>query len=74
MVLALELALDVPVVGLPFQHSEVVTQAGFAGAKNPIDGSLLGRRRDVVLHFLNDAGVLFNADLSRARAAYWIGH
>ncbi len=45
----------------------------FAGGQNQVNGGLLDRRGDVVFHLLHDAGILFDADLSRAGAAGRIG-
>src|SRR6266478_5133606 len=72
MVLAAELGLDLPLVSLSARHAKVVISSGVTGRKNAIDGGLLGRRGDVVLHFLNHAGVLLYADLSGLRGdVHW---
>ena len=55
-------------------HSKVVIQSDSPGRKNTIDGAVLGRRSDVVLHLLNHPGVLLDADLPCFGAPGWIGH
>src|SRR5689334_3914662 len=73
MVLAAKPDLDLPLVSLSVRHSKVVTQSGYAGRKNTVDGVLLARCRDAVFHLLDHPGVLLDADLPRPGAAHWIG-
>ena len=49
-------------------------KSSFPGRTNTVDGAVLGRRSDVVFHFLNHPGVLLDADLSCFGAPDWIGH
>ena len=62
-----------PVVFLFTLCADPRLQADFSRRQNKVDGTLLDRRRNVVLHILDDAGILFDADLSRAGVARRVG-